>query len=518
MIHKSIQLLLVLLLLAGIPANADIKLPALVSNHMVLQQQCDINIWGWASPGEKVTITPSWSKKAVSTVAAIDGKWLVVVKTPKAGGPFSISLKGNNRIELTDVMVGEVWLCSGQSNMHLYVGRFGGEGDWRTGVDNYEEEIASANYPAIRMFTVDRLTSEVPLDDVKGVWQVCSPQTVAEFSAVAYFFGRELYQKLGVPIGLLNASWGGTPAEAWTRKDVLVAHEGLNEIVKRYQFIIDHNDSIEAAYKTSLEKFKKDVADGIITGAAAKNPPKAPLLKGGHKAPYGIYNAMVHPLLNYKFKGAIWYQGENNAPLAWQYRTLFPAMIANWRLDFSNGKFPFYFVQIAPHRSQNPEIREAQLMTYRQVPNTGMVVLTDAGDTVNIHPTSKQIPGYRLSLWALAKTYGQKIPVWSGPLYKSMQVDGDKIRISFDFTGSGLMCKGDSLTHFTICGDDQHFVPARAVIDGHTVVVSSPDVKHPVAVRFGWENVPMHNFYNKEGLPASPFRTDDWPGKTFGKN
>jgi sialate O-acetylesterase len=226
---------------------------------------------------------------------------------------------------------------------------------------------------------------------------------------------------------------------------------------------------------------------------------------------------MIAPLIPFTIKGAIWYQGEGNAERAWQYRYLFPAMIKNWRTDWKQGDFPFYFVQIAPHRSQIPEIREAQLMTYQKVPNTGIVVITDAGDSTNIHPINKQVVGYRLSLWALSKAYNIKNIVYSGPIYKSMQVEGNKIRITFDYSGSGLICKGDSLTHFTIAGANKHFAQAKAIIDKNTVMVWNDSIKNPVSVRFGWENIPVPNLFNKEGLPASPFRTDDWPEKTYGK-
>ena len=516
--RKTTSILFFLIFYFLIDVNADVKLPALVSDNMVLQQKSTIKVWGWADAGEEVTVHTGWSKKNYSTMTNKDGNWEVEIKTPKAGGPYTIEVTGNNSIIIENVMIGEVWLCSGQSNMHLMVGKYGGPGDWRTGVNNYKEEIANGNYPGIRMFTVDRKTSDSALIDVGGKWLVCTPDTVGGFSAVAYFFGRDLHHELKVPIGLINSSWGGTPAEAWTRKDVLTADTGLNKIVERYQFIVDHNDSIREDYKARLDAWKKGVADSTITGREAKSPPRAPLMKGGHKAPYLIYNAMVAPLLNYRIKGVVWYQGENNARMAWQYRTLFPKMIENWRHDFNQGDFPFYFVQIAPHRSQNPEIRESQLLTYRKVKNTGIVVTTDVGDSVNIHPRNKQTVGYRLSLWVLANTYHKKGIVFSGPLYKSMKIDGDRIRIKFDFVGDGLMCKGDSLIHFTICGEDKKFVPAKAMIEGDEVIVWNDKVKNPIAVRFAWEYIPMHNFFNKNGLPASPFRTDDWPGVTYGKN
>jgi sialate O-acetylesterase len=402
--------------------------------------------------------------------------------------------------------------------MHFPVGKFGDAKDWRTGATNYTYEIENAKYPSVRLFTVDRKTSDTIQKDVAGKWDECNSATVADFSAVAYFYGRELYNKLKVPIGLISTNWGGTPAEAWTRKEVLENDTLFQPILARYQYVKDNYPRLQKEFADTLKKWKKGVADGIITGRNAQNPPRAPIGLGSNKAPCGLYNAMIAPLIPFTFKGVIWYQGEGNAERAWQYRYLFPAMIKNWRADWSQGDFPFYFVQIAPHRSQNPEIRQAQLLTLLTVPNTGMAVLTDAGDSSNIHPISKQVVGYRLSLWALNKTYGMKDLVCSGPIFKDNKDQGDQIVLTFDTYGSSLVCKGDSLTCFTIAGTDRKFVKAHAEIGGKsTIIVSSKEVEHPIAVRFGWENIPSPNLFNKEGLPASPFATDDWPGATFGK-
>jgi sialate O-acetylesterase len=505
---------LLFLLELSIFSRADINLPALVSNHMVLQQNTRIRLWGRADPGEVIRISGGWLASQVECTTSDDGTWQTEVKTIEAGGPYKLTLKGKNVIELSDIYLGEVWVCGGQSNMHLPVGKFGEKGDWRTGVDHYKTEIENANYPQIRMFTVKRVASEEMLDDTQGEWVVCSPETAAEFSAVGYFFGRELFNKIDVPIGLLNTSWGGTPAEAWTKKSLLTNDKGFNEIVKRYQYNLDNWDKVWRDYKNvvdSLDALRK-------AGKDVGGNPRPPVGLGSNKAPYVLYNGMVAPLLNYRIKGVVWYQGENNAQRAWQYRRLFPVMIKNWRDDWYHCNFPFYFVQIAPHRSQNPEIREAQLMTFREVPNTGMVVTTDIGDSINIHPTNKQEVGRRLSLWALAKDYGYKELVFSGPVYKKMKVKGQRAFISFDYADGGLVCKGDSLTHFEIAGTNKEFVPAIAKIEGDQIVVWSDKVRKPVSVRFGWSYFPMHNLYNKAGLPASPFRTDDWPGKTYGKN
>jgi sialate O-acetylesterase len=495
---------------------ANIKLPAIFSDNMVLQQKSKVKIWGWADAGEKITITTSWNKKNSSITATDSGKWIIDLVTPKAGGPFTILLAGKNKIELKNVLIGEVWICSGQSNMHFPLGKFGDAKDWRTGILNYEKEIKEANYPKIRLFTVERKVSDTIQTNTVGKWDECNPVTIADFSAVAYFYGRELYKKLEVPIGLISVNYGGTPAEAWTRKEILT-DTLFQPILDRYQYVKDNYPRLKEEYADTLAKWKKAVADSLLTPRQAQNPPRPPVGRGSNKAPYVLYNAMIAPLIPYTINGVIWYQGENNADRAWQYRYLFPAMIKNWRTDWNQGNFPFYFVQIAPHRSQNPEIREAQLFTYRSVPNTGMAIITDAGDSVNIHPINKQVVGYRLSLWALANTYGVKNIVYSGPIYKSMKIEGNKIRVFFDHVGSGLICKGDSLTHFTIAEANKKFVPAQAKIEGNTLVVWSNTINNPVSVRFAWEYIPSPNFYNKEGLPASPFRTDNWPEKTYGK-
>ncbi|UGU18202.1 sialate O-acetylesterase [Sinomicrobium kalidii] len=501
---KPFFLSLVVLLFVCTPLKAKIKLPALVGDHMVLQQNAEINIWGWADPGEAITITPGWQSEKVSTSANTEGNWKVTVATPAAGGPYEIVLEGKNKITLSDVLLGEVWICSGQSNMHMPVGKY--EDSWKTGVMNYEKEVKEADYPQIRLFTVALKTSDSLQNDVEGNWQACSPETVYGFSAAGYFFGREIHQTQNVPVGLITSAWGGTPAEAWTKREVLESDPDFVPILDRYEEKYDK-------YQAELTKYQ---AQSRKAGPANTRPekPKPPQYS---KAPSLIYNAMVYPLLNYTVRGVVWYQGESNAERAHQYRKLFPAMIKNWRNDWKQGDFPFYFVQIAPHRGQNPEIREAQLLSMKSVPNTGMVVLTDAGNAQNIHPLNKQVVGKRLALWARAQTYGEKGLVYSGPIFTHMKKEGEKIRLYFDYTGSGLVCKGDSLTHFTIAEKNGEFLPAKAEIENNTIVVSNPEIKNPAAVRFGWENVPEHNLFNKEGLPASPFRTDNRPEATYGK-
>ena len=417
---------------------ADVRLPSVIGDNMVLQQQTAAPIWGWADPGEKITVEGNWTRAGKKkAVADQNGQWQVNIRTPKAGGPYTLTIAGDNTIELTNVLVGEVWVCSGQSNMEWSVSR----------ANNPEKEIAAATYPNIRLFHVAKKVAEVPQEDCNADWKECSSETIPGFSAVAYFFGRELHTELDVPIGLIETCWGGTPAESWTRKEVLE----------------------------------------------------------------------VNPLVPFGICGAIWYQGESNASRAYQYRTLFPAMITNWRDDWDQGAFPFYYVQIAPYKYGQEdvcaELREAQMVTL-SLKNTGMAVTMDIGNPKDIHPKNKQDVGKRLALWALAKDYGKKDIVYSGPIYDSMKIEGNKIRLKFDHVDGGLKAGPDGLANFTIAGADQNFVPAQAKIDGNTLLVFSPEVSEPVAVRYCWDNTSEGTLFNKAGLPASSFRTDDLPGVT----
>jgi sialate O-acetylesterase len=488
-------------------AGANVKLPAIISNNMVLQQNQKVALWGWADAAEKVSITTSWNNKSVTVTPDKTGKWLAYVNTGKAGGPYTITFKGNNEIKVGNVLLGEVWLASGQSNMEFFVSKT--RSSSYTGVLNYEQEMKEANFPLIRQIDVANKNANEPQQDFKGDWKVCSPQTVDTFSAVAYYFAKAVHQATGYPVGIINSTWGGTAIESWTKKEVLTNDPEFKLTVDKYDEQVKNYSQLGEDYKTAMDKWKLD---------SSKAKPVAPVKPNPDKSPFRLYNAMIAPLAPYTLRGVIWYQGENNAQNAYQYRKLFPAMIANWRSDFKNDKLPFYFVQISPHRSQNPVIREAQLYTYRTVPNTGIVVTTDNGDSLNIHPRNKKLVGERLSLWALHNEYGKKDIVYSGPLYKSMKVDGNKIRIRFDFVDGGLVSKdGKELSEFTIAGDDQNFVPATATIEGDEVVVSSDKVSKPAAVRFAWRNVPEPNLFNKAGLPASPFRTDSWKVPTQGK-
>jgi len=474
-----------LILAACGAAQADVRLPAVFGDHMVLQQQTEAAVWGWAEAGEEVTVTLGEAK--ATTKAGDDGKWMTKIATPAAGGPHELVVKGKNEVKLTDVLVGEVWIASGQSNMEWPVMRS----------TNAADEIKAADHPQIRMIKVGRNPSDKLLDDFKFVpnpagatsgWAVCTPETVPNFSAVGYFFARKLNQELGVPVGIVSSNWGGTIAEAWTSRETLESDpEWFGPILERGQV------------------FKPD------------NP----------NQPSVLYNSMLKPLVPYAIRGAIWYQGESNVGRAEQYAKLFPAMIADWRKSFGQGDFPFLFVQLAPYMydrqnkkntGQLAELWEAQLKTLTASPNTGMSVTTDIATITDIHPPNKQDVGLRLALWALGTTYGKSDLVYSGPLYDSMAIEDARIRIKFKHTGGGLVAPSEKpLTHFQIAGEDQKFVPSKAEIDGETIVVSSPEVPKPAAVRFAWEDTAEPNLFNKAGLPASPFRTDSFPMVTAGR-
>lgn len=498
-----------LVLVIAVSALGEVRLPSIMGSNMVLQREALAPIWGWADPGEAVKVAGSWQDGWVKTKADSDGKWMVRLQTPAKGDDCKVVIEGSNRIELENVLIGEVWVASGQSNMQWAV----------SSSNNAEDEIAAAKYPKIRLFYVTRATADTPQDDCEGSWQVCSPETVGGFSAVAYFFGRTLHRELGAPIGLINTSWGGTPAESWTRRAALEADEDFVPILERFDAALKDYPAAQERYKKTVEKWEGQVK---AAKEAGKNAPRKPrfshLGDPGHPhRPSTLYNAMIAPLIPYNIAGAIWYQGESNAGRSYQYRTLFPAMIENWRDDWGYGDFPFYFVQIAPFRGQTPEIREAQLIALRTTANTGMAVTMDIGNPDNIHPKNKQDVGKRLALWALAKDYGEKNIVYSGPLYTHHRIEGSKIRLFFEHCGSGLVADGGSLTHFVIAEKEGEFVPAKAKIEGDTVVVWSDGVKEPAAARYGWENAAEPNLFNKEGLPASPFRTDKRPGETYGK-
>ncbi len=625
----------------------------LFCDHAVLQRNQRVPVWGWAAAGSKVTVT--FAGQSQSAVAGADGKWLVRLKPMKASAESrSLTVTNHTTHEsatINDVLVGDVWLCSGQSNMEMGVQ-----------ICNATNDIAAANYPLIRLLTVPRLISAMPVDSLACQWLPCSPTTITQgvwggFSAAGYFFGRDLYQELNIPIGLIHSSWGGTIAEAWTSRAGLEPLGDFNAAMDRLRNEANGKEKIDfnAEYEKWCQAKDPGTQQGWATAAEVNSSWKAvqmpqpfeqaglpnfdgivwfhrefdlpadwngkdlkldlgPIddydttwvngtkvgqmnrydlirtytipasaLKTGkniitvrvldtggnggftgmadqmHLAPVGdksalpislagiwqmrdsaplsqlpsppqppdannpnvttvLYNGMIAPLLPFAIKGAIWYQGESNADRAEQYRRLLPAMIRDWRKQFGEGDFPFYIVSLANFQATNSvprdndwaELREAQALTAKKVPNCGLALAIDIGDAGDIHPKNKQELGRRLALCALAQTYGKKIE-YSGPWYRSMKVDGNKIALKFDHVDGGLVAKGGKLAGFAIAGADHKFIWADAVIDGKTVVVSSPEVSEPVAVRYAWDINPVCNLYNQAGLPAVPFRTDDWP-------
>jgi sialate O-acetylesterase len=481
------------LLWAGLslPLEADVRLPAMFTDNMVIQQRMPVPIWGWADEGEVVKVQFGGQRQ---TATAKEGKWSVRLKALKAGGPATLIVTGKNRLEVKNVLVGEVWVCSGQSNMELALSR-----SFESGAD-----IANSANAQIRLFTVPKLRAAAPTNDVQAAWQLCQPETTTNFSAVAYYFGRALQRDRKVPVGLIHTSWGGSPAEVWMSEAVLNADP-------------EYKRDILDTYPAALSKYEKAKEEARKQGKGAPWPPWRPA---------ELYNGMIAPLLPYAIGGAIWYQGESNAGRAWQYRRLFADMIRNWRRDWGQGDFTFLAVQLAPFdggkkrsleqiaavpgESTWAELREAQMLATKVLPNVGVAVITDVGDKDDIHPAKKAPVGERLALEARVIAYAEKITGF-GPVFKSAHFAGDKAVISFDHVGKGLEAQGGKLQGFAIAGPDRKFVWADAQIQGDSVVVSSPAVSNPVAVRYGWADYPVVNLWNKDGLPASPFRTDDFP-------
>jgi len=485
------------------PSSAELRLPALFSDNMVLQQGMPLPIWGWADDGETVTVT--FRGQRISAVAS-NLKWHATLHSVKAGGPDIMTVSTKTKtIEIQNVLVGEVWVCSGQSNM-----------EWPL-KSSFEPEadIAAATNAQIRLFNVRKSRLDSPTTQTRTSWEVLSPQSVGGFSAVGYYFGRDLQAARKVPVGMIGTYWGGTPAESWMDRESL-------EINPRYQKeVLDSASAAQANWRKALDKFEQDKAEAIKEGREfKKNPPWQPW--GG----YELYNGMIAPLVPYSIKGAIWYQGESNAGRAEQYRTLFPDMIRCWRRNWSEPDFTFICVQLAPFQAIKPEpaesswaeLREAQLLSTKVLPKAGMAVITDVGDPKDIHPRKKGPVGARLALAARGIAYGEKIE-FSGPIYRDCKIQGGDVLLRFDHVGRGLEARDGELKGFAICGEDKKWVWAKAEIQSdNTVKVNSPEVAQPVAVRFGWADYPVVNLWNKDGLPASPFRTDNFPLITAPKN
>ena len=495
---KHIFIILAALLLAPLSLCADspMKLAGLFADHMVLQRDQAVPVWGWASPGEEVTVEFATRKKTARADA--DGKWMVKLDPLKASAePRELKAGG---VVIRDVLVGDVWLCSGQSNMHFQM----------KSVEDSSKEIAAAEHPDLRFFTVDHQFDRKPLENARGAWQPVSPATAAACSAVAYYFGRDLHQHLRVPIGLVVSSVGGTRIETWMRAETLAATGESGSLVEKWnQVSPEEFENIGTAY-SAFQHQRDQVHPQAVKAAKAEGAPvppapTAPKLRC-HDCPSALHNGMIAPLQPFAIRGAIWYQGESNSGQPAPYEKLLPAMLADWRKVWGDT-LPFLFVQLAPYRNTHPAFREAQHRIWQKTPRTAMAVTTDAGDAANIHPTRKRPVGERLALAARALSYGEKVE-YSGPVFKSMSIEKDRAVISLDHLGSGLMVKGDALTGFTIAGKDGKFVPAKALIQGSTVSVSSDKIDKPVAVRYGWAMMPDGNLFNREKLPAAPFRTD----------
>ncbi len=495
-----------LLFTFSINALAQVALPNCFGDHMVLQRGAQVPVWGTANPGEKVTV--AFAGQTQSVAADADGKWRVKLDPmPASRDPRTMTVTGSNTLRFQDVLVGEVWLCSGQSNMK-----------WPVMKSNHAEvEIASTNFPEIRLLTVPNVASQQPLDNFEGQWAVCSPDTVESFSAVGYFFGRRLHNTLGVPIGLINNAWGGSAAEAWLSRETLIASGICDDYIAEWdKRTANYTDEVHAR---KMAEFRKRKAEGTLGNN--RRAPRDP--RGAQQRPANLYNGVLRPILGYSIRGAIWYQGESNASRGYDYRKLFPLMISTWRKEWQQGDFPFYWVQLADFREEATEaidndawaeLRESQTLTLA-LPKTGQAVIIDAGEGRDIHPRDKQTVANRLVRHALVKDYGFEIACES-PRFKSVAMNGNTATVTFDFIDQGLYAFDTKTVHgFYIAGEDKKFVLADAKISGKkTVKVSSPNVPTPVAVRYGWAQNPIVNLYDRNGLPVTPFRTDSWPAIT----
>lgn len=467
----------VLCFLGSFQGNAKIKLAALFSDNMILQQQRSVPIWGWAEKNSKVGIRTSWDSKAYEVKADKNGKWKVAVQTPIAGGPFAIEVnQGEEKIVIKNVLIGEVWLCSGQSNMEMPLKGFPGQP-----VLNGNETIVRSTNATIRLITVPRATLLVPQEDFEGKWQMAAPQSTADFSATAWYFGSLLQAVLQVPVGLIHVSYGGSSMEAWMNEEMLKDFEGV-------------------VIPTKKEDLAKDPNRVAAT----------------------LFNGMLSPVIGYGIKGCIWYQGESNYERAAQYKGLFPKMVSSWRGLWNQGEFPFYYAQIAPfnyaqfHPKDNLEkynsayLREAQLKAVKTIPNSGMAVLMDVGEENNIHPADKEKGGSRLAYLALAKTYGIQGFEFASPEFKDMEVVGSTVTVAFNDAPNGITSYGKEVTGFEIAGENKVFYPAQAVVRRKSVVLSCAQVVKPVAVRYLFKDFAKAELFSVGGLPVSSFRTDDW--------
>ena len=494
--------------------RADVKPAALFGDHMVLQQGMSVPVWGWADPGEQVTVSIAGQKQ--SATAGADRKWMVRLTNLKASSePIEMTIAGKNTIKIVDILVGEVWLGSGQSNMDFVVSgdtaKYPGMAQRFAGVANEAQEIAAANCPHIREFRVPLKTSELPLEDVTGKWQVCTPETVPGFSAIGYLFSRDLQKAIKQPIGFITSAFGASCAQAWVSKDVLESDPRLKPLMDGFATQVDAFKAAAAAPPPAEAPTPAGAPDAPAAGGRGRRGGGRGSPFSNQHSPYVLWNAMIKPIEPYAIKGVLWYQGESITEGLQLYPVVMEHVITSWRRQWGEGEFPFYFVQLAAEdaNSNRPEVREAQAQALK-VPNTAMAVAMDIGEKTNVHPKNKQDLCDRLARIARARVYGEKIE-YSGPVYGSMQVEGVSIRVKFTHVSGGLAAKGGDLKWFQIAGADKNFVDAAAKIDGNTIVVTAPGVSAPVAVRYAWHRWPEGaNLYNSDGLPAPQFRSDDW--------
>ena len=507
---------LIAVLTFALGARANVSLPDVISEGMVLQQGQAIPIWGKADPGEVVTV--HFAGQSKKTIAAMDGTWRVKLDPMRANAtPATMIISGKNTIELKNILIGEVWLVSGQSNMERLLSE----------TANGEAAIAAANHPLIRLFNVSRQVAFKRAPPPLATWQPCSPQTIKQFSAAGYYFGVELDRELHVPIGLINSSYGGSQAEAWTPVEYLLALEDLRPTVERKKIWDEERPRVRADYDEALKKWRAESDKAKAAGARPSPSPAVPDALREYRIASSIYDGMIAPIIPFFIRGAIWYQGESNEARAQQYGVLLPTMIRAWRERWGEGNFPFGIVQLPNYRDPKPEpsdeawshLREAQRRTALHTPNTGLIVTIDIGEAHDIHPKNKLDVGKRMALWALVDVYGRKMTK-SGPIFRNAKIAASKIILTFDEVGQGLRIRdGDELDEFAIAGADHKWRWASAkIVAKDRIEVWSDVVSQPLAVRYAFNNNPKHpNLTNETRLPAAPFRTDDWPGPSDGK-
>jgi sialate O-acetylesterase len=459
---------LILIIFSSLNLYGEIKLPAIFSDNMVLQQNSEAAIWGLATANSTVKVTTSWNKKSYSAKAGSDGKWKLKVATPSAGGPYELTVSDGKALKLKNVMIGEVWVCSGQSNMEMAMKGYQGQP-----IIGSNEAIATSSNPEIRLFTVKKASTLLPMDDFTGTWLNCEPENVSEFSSTAYFFGLMLNKILKVPVGLINTSWGGTRIEPW------ISEAGLT----KFDFV--------------------KLPDKNQTGTLSPQTPTV------------LFNAMINPMVGYGIRGAIWYQGESNRNEPVQYAALLPGMVENWRSLWGIGDFPFYYVQIAPFNYgvnglNSAFLREAQLKASTAIPNIGMATIMDIGEESCIHPAHKKTGSDRLAFLALTNTYGKSGFTGAGPVLKEMKIEGPLLKLTFDNAKNGLTSFGKPLSLFEVAGKNKVFYPATASFMNGGITLFCPSVPEPVAVRYAFKDFVIGDLFNNEGIPASSFRTDDW--------